>query len=440
MSDSKAPGQAELPLIGDDDASPVSYRFSRDREAVRRSVKLVGGETHTTVQSVNGSPRTADAHEMFDRAWLDAPDKPQYGRSRQRELRVADLFCGAGGMTLGAMEAGRAVGVKVTPVLGVDFDAAVRGAYTENFNPEHFESGDIAELVDGELGSPPTPSEAALIERVGGIDLLMGGPPCQGHSNLNNHTRRADPKNALYARMARVAELFKPDHIIIENVHGALHDRSRVLQATEAHLQLPGLEYNTSVGIVHGERIGIPQTRHRVFLIASRTRDLSLPRIEKAHAVEEGRSFDWACAGLTSVPDHPLDRETVQAPVTKERIAYLFDGRDDDGEEIYELPDSERPTCHREKKHSYVSVYGRIKPWKPAPTITTGFTVMGQGRFVHPHERRTLTPREGARLQFFPNWFSFGDVDSLTRKELVSLIGNAVPPKMAYVLALELVR
>ena len=434
LSDSKAMDQREIPLVQADGAFPVSYRFSRDGDAVRRAVTLVGGETHTTVQLVNGSPRSDDAHETFDRAWLDASRRPQYGRSRQRELRIADLFCGAGGMTLGAMEAGRAVGMRVTPVLGVDFDPAVRGAYTKNFDPEHFESGDIAELVDGELGSPPTPSEVALMEKVGRIDLLMGGPPCQGHSNLNNHTRRADPKNALYARMARVAELFNPDHIIIENVHGALHDRSRVLQATEAHLRRPSLGYRTSVGILHGERIGIPQTRHRVFLIASRTRDLSLARIESAHRVQEGRSFDWACAGLTPVPDHALDRETVQAPVTKERIAYLFDRG------LFDLPNSERPSCHRDRAHSYVSVYGRIRGDQPAPTITTGFTVMGQGRFVHPHVRRTLTPREGARLQFFPNWFSFGDVTALTRKEMVSLIGNAVPPKMAYALALELIR
>jgi len=428
--------QRELPPLGKGDSSPVSYKFSPDGEEVERSVTLTDGETHPTVQPVNGSPRTDDAHEMFDRAWLDASDKPEYEVSGPREMRVADLFCGVGGMTLGAMEAGRALGIKVTPVLGVDFDPAVRGAYTENFDPEHFESGDIAELVDGELGSPPTPAEAALVEKVGRIDLLMGGPPCQGHSNLNNYTRRADPKNALYARMARMAELFEPDHIIIENVHGALHDRSRVLQATRAHLGLPRrhLGYKTSVGILHGERIGIPQTRHRVFLIASRTREISLPRIESAHAVPEGRSFDWACAGLTPIQDHALDRETVQAPVTKDRIAYLFDRG------LFDLPNSQRPSCHRDKAHSYVSVYGRIRGDQPAPTVTTGFTVMGQGRFVHPHQRRTLTPREGARLQFFPNWFSFGDIASLRRKEVVSLIGNAVPPKMAYVLALELIR
>ena len=65
---------------------------------------------------------------------------------------------------------------------------------------------------------------------------------------------------------------------------------------------------------------------------------------------------------------------------------------------------------------------------------------MGQGRFVHPSFRRTLNPREGARLQFFPNWFSFGDIDSLTRQALITLIGNAVPPKMGYVIALELLR
>jgi DNA (cytosine-5)-methyltransferase 1 len=347
---------------------------------------------------------------------------------------MADLFCGAGGLTLGVLEAGRALGLKVDPVFAADTAPHVRDAYQDNFSPREFETRSIESVLNGEKCAPATDAEKELRNRVGPIDLVVGGPPCQGHSNLNNFTRRNDPKNSLYGRMARFAEIFDPQNVIIENVHGAIYDRSKIVWETCELLRKLG--YEVDVQTLRGERIGVPQTRHRVFLVASKN---CTPRIldwEKAHSVGNSgyRSFDWACSGLVRNGDGPLDRETISTAETARRIDLLHD------EGLYELPDSERPSCHRDKEHRYVSVYGRVKPELPAPTITTGFTCMGQGRFVHPHHRRTLTPREGARLQFLPNWFSFGTNDSILRKELVSLIGNAVPPKMTYVLALQLLR
>ena len=97
-----------------------------------------------------------------------------------------------------------------------------------------------------------------------------------------------------------------------------------------------------------------------------------------------------------------------------------------------------RPDCHRLKEHSYKSVYGRMYWEQPAQTITSGFTSMGQGRFVHPKAKRTITPHEAARLQFIPDFFSFGD--TIRRTSLAEIIGNAVPTKLTYVLALELLR
>jgi DNA (cytosine-5)-methyltransferase 1 len=144
----------------------------------------------------------------------------------------------------------------------------------------------------------------------------------------------------------------------------------------------------------------------------------------------EPRDFDWACGDLSADPASTFDRPSTPKAVTKERIDYLFDNG------LYELPNHMRPACHRDG-HTYPSVYGRIKPDEPAPTITTGFMTMGQGRFVHPHERRTLTAHEGARIQCFPDWFDFGE---RSRQAYITLIGNAVPPKLAYVIALELLR
>ena len=419
-------------------STPVRYALSGDGRVAYRRVVRSDGRAHTTQQGVDVPP-TGRPEDDFDLAWLNAVRQPPYRAERAESLRLADLFCGAGGLTLGVLEAGRAAGIRVEPVLGVDIDPAVERAYRANFQPASFVRSPVEQFLDGdpalrrraEGGGPLTTAELDLKSRVGKIDLVVGGPPCQGHSDLNNHTRRDDPKNLLYGRMARFARVFRPRHLIIENVHGAAHDRGGIMDKTREALHALG--YETDTGIVRGELIGVPQTRHRILMVASLDRVPDVGGWTQIHAVNPPRSFDWALTGIER-DGGPLDLPTRLAPRTARRIEWLF------ANDAHDLPNEHRPKCHQNGDHTYKAVYGRIHGARPAPTITTGFTVMGQGRFVHPYERRTLTPREGARLQFFPSWFSFGEDAPMTRKELVSLVGNAVPPKMAYVLALELIR
>ena len=107
-------------------------------------------------------------------------------------------------------------------------------------------------------------------------------------------------------------------------------------------------------------------------------------------------------------------------------------------ENIFNLPDKERPDCHKQG-NSYAAVYGRILGEEPMTTLTTGFQSSGRGRYVHPRERRTLTLREAARLQSFPDWY-WADAEKLglRRANLQKIIGDAVPPFMIYPLAFSL--
>src|SRR5204863_791570 len=122
--------------------------------------------------------------------------------------------------------------------------------------------------------------------------------------------------------------------------------------------------------------------------------------------------------------DGLLDEPCASAPQTRRRIDVLFDN------DLWDLPNEHRPTCHASGKHSYRSIYGRLRWDQPAQTITTGFYSMCMGRNVHPARRRTITAHEAARLQGIPDWFSFSDVER--RGELARLIGNAVPPKLGF--------
>lgn len=411
----------------------LTYSHSRDGAHVYRTTHLRnGGLCRSRLRVRDPEVLVGEAAADYDRVWLDSLAAPRYRDGKPTPVRAVDLFCGVGGMSLGTAEAAWAVGRSFKVALAADVDAAAQGVYCRNFRPDRFVSDPIQRHVDGHLGAPEaTKNESRFLAGLGKVDILLAGPPCQGHSNLNNHTRRRDPKNWLFTRVARFAELVKPKHILIENVQGVLFDHGRAFHQSVASLRKQS--YRVDFGVLRGEEIGVPQTRHRIFVVASKTRTPSVSDWEREHKVAR-RSFQWACGRLPRAGPAMLDRVTVPKPETRARIDWLHD----QGE--YDLPNEYRPYCHREKEHSYVSVYGRIHPDRPAPTITSGFTVMGQGRFVHPAERRTLTPREGARLQFLPAWFRLEDLEGFTRQDAITLIGNAVPPKMIFALVVELLR
>jgi len=314
--------------------------------------------------------------------------------------------------------------------MAVDLDARTLETYRLNFAEAEIIASPVEELLDGELGTPLTLNERRLRKELSSIDIVIGGPPCQGHSDLNNHTRRHDPRNQLYLRMARFCEVVRPEHVVIENVPGVLRDKFGSAERTwEA---LVRLGYRVSTGTVNAADVGVAQARKRNFTLASLVID---PSIEQSvfDVKVDRRTVDWA---TLDVLDH-YDESTIfnSSPVpsgeTLDRINFLFDTN------VYDLPNDLRPDCHRLKTHSYVSNYGRMYGDRPAQTITTGFGVMGKGRFVSPHERRTITPHEAARIQSFPDFFEFA---SGNRTVIQKVIGNAVPPKLGYAVGLHLLR
>src|SRR5262249_5052523 len=116
--------------------------------------------------------------------------------------------------------------------LAMDSDPFVLGIYAKNVRGAKVSHARVEEQFNGKLGVGPTKEELVLVRSLKRVHVLMGGPPCQGHSDLNNHTRRNDPKNALYLRMARAAEVLRPKVVIVENVPPVRRDRSGVVEST----------------------------------------------------------------------------------------------------------------------------------------------------------------------------------------------------------------
>jgi DNA (cytosine-5)-methyltransferase 1 len=355
-------------------------------------------------------------------------------------LSVVDIFCGSGGLTLGVAEAARAAGIDPVVGLAVDVDRDALSVYERNLNPVESLPADVASLIDfrvvgwgsdARLQDFPRILHPALKSIVGNVDLLVAGPPCQGHSNLNNHTRRADPRNLLYIYAAVIGIAVGAKGIIIENVPGALSDRLRSAETASAILRSYG--YAIDWCVLASDKLGWPQTRKRFFLVGCL---LGEPHLrEVAQSLERApETLKWAIEDLLDAdPSFPFDCPPSLSAENRRRIDYLFDHG------LYDLPNHMRPECHR-SHHTYPAMYGRLRWDAPSGTITTGFMSPGRGRFVHPLRRRVLTLHEAARLQGFPDWFQFSSDGKTVKKSVAArLIGNAVPAILGYAAALSVV-
>ncbi len=368
---------------------------------------------------------------IADLNWVKRSRRPPSRSATRGTITIADLFCGCGGLTLGTCEAARRNGLKPTISFAIDLSMNALDVYRRNFPESHVCLGDISLLL-GDPKKPILETEHDLIASVGPLSLLIAGPPCQGHSDLNNNSRRQDPRNLLYLKVVRAAELFRPSVILIENVPTVIHDRLNVLR--RAKDLLTDFGYFVDDSTVSTLQMGVPQKRRRHILVAAAKEKFSVKDFVKELRPTEATLGDFL-AGLEDEPemnDHAFYRPSRPTSENADRIRYLFDHN------IHDLPNARRPSCHRDKVHAYVSMYGRMHWDRPAQTLTSGFGSMGQGRFVHPTRQRLITPHEGARIQGFPDFFDFSGVASVTA--LREMIANAVPPQLSATFVAEFLR
>lgn len=424
---------------------PENYYFEEDR--VIRELKVGARAWYSGIE--NRADKDSDGYAAWWQSFLrGAPIYSQGSETELPPLRIVDAFCGCGGLTLGATQAAIAVGRRVEAVAAIDVDDGGLEVHQNNFKTKHVLHASASSLVDfhvsgvgakAKFSYEPEVIDPALTAEVGRIDLFLAGPPCQGHSNLNNKTRREDPRNLLYLTAVALAVGLKARMVLIENVPEVVNDRSEVVAAGKALLAANGYEF-VDGGTLAAHEMGWAQTRKRYFVVASRIASSAEQLTLKSVATglkREPQSVWWAIGDLMRGPSDPLPRGVMDEPPllseeNRRRINHLHDNR------IYDLPDLERPDCHKDG-HSYPSVYGRMYENKPAQTITTGFLTPGRGRYVHPHMRRVITPHEAARIQAFPDSFKFVvNGHDPARNAITKWIGDAVPPVLGYAALLPL--
>ena len=412
----------------------VEENISADSQSVERTVAAGSfkGLSRVLLRSaISKDKMVQDLYDVWDLSVLrGAPI--EYGVP-ERILRVVDMFCGAGGLSSGVCEFARSVGLAPTVELAADFDRRVLEVYDVNIGPSRMSSLEFHELVGTKTGSQASSIDGRKFDPVlskchGQVDIFVAGPPCQGFSNLNNRSRRDDDRNNLYAQTAAVGIELDAPLIVIENVPDVRADKRGSLQKAIELLEDAGYFVDTEV--VKAVDLGIPQTRKRIFLVASAFARPSIAGAARALA-RRHRDLRWAIGDLEDLTAESIyDLPTNVSDENVKRIKLLFE------KDIYELPDEARPQCHR-NGNTYGAVYGRLKWGGPAQTITSGFLVPGRGRYVHPSKLRTITPHEAARIQGFPDSYGFVDKRGgvLPKKYYTKAIGNAVPPSMGSVAA-----
>lgn len=338
-----------------------------------------------------------------------------------------DLFCGAGGLTRGLIDAG------IEVVAGYDLDPACRYPYEHNNEGAKFHCRSVAELTGRQL---------AKHYPAGHLKILVGCAPCQTFSKytqgLDNEN---DPKWTLLDQFARLVRELKPDIVSMENVPEL--QRHTVFMRFLETLDDEGFHFthDREKQIVYCPDYGVPQQRRRLVLVASRLGPIEL--IPPTHCGEKQRNVRSALEGLPKLragevcATDPLHRASELSPLNMRRIQHSVPGgtwRD--------WPKELIAKCHRGKSgKTYPSVYGRMEWDAPAPTVTTQFYGFGNGRFGHPEQDRAISLREGAILQSFPPNYQFAEKEAdHCLKTIGRLIGNAVPVRVGEIVGKTVMR
>lgn len=336
------------------------------------------------------------------------------------QLTCVDAFCGAGGLSLGFGQAGLDV------ILGFDHDPIAVKTLRANPNRIHHPvlEIDLQSMLGGRLLKEIRMSP-------GELDLLAGGPPCQGFSVQRTIGGDNDSRNLLVHDYGDLILEVQPKFFLLENVPGLGGRRGRsVLEQFRKRMADNGFE--TDQRTLDAQDYGVPQRRRRVILIGSRMGTGKAMDAFPWPEPQGTRVTVWDAIGHLpepptdgtphlDVPNHRADR---LSPLNLERIRAIKAGQG-----RTHLPKELLAECHRREADviGHRNVYGRMAWDDVAPTITARFDSFTRGMFGHPEQDRTVSLREGALLQTFPDDYFF----SGTKVEVARQIGNAVPPKLA---------
>ena len=338
-------------------------------------------------------------------------------------LQAVDFFCGAGGLTYGL----RAAGVKV--IAGIDNDSVCQVAFEKNNAGTLFLKRDVSKYP------PPALTADLKIKKKDDYMVFAACAPCQFWTQINTNKRKSEKTQNLILDFKKFVEYFKPGFVFMENVPG-ISSKKPIKIFIRA---LQNMKYHVSDKIVDMSLYGVPQKRKRFTLLASRISKISFPKPQKSqvavkNVLGEQNGFPPIKAGTKDATDFLHAAARLSAKNIQRLKMTEKDGGDRRGwmtNKRLQLP------CYIRKKNTFSDTYARMRWNQPAPTITTRFTSVSNGRFAHPDEHRGISLREGAVLQTFPKQYQFIEANMAATAKM---IGNAVPPRFAEIMGKRIIQ
>ncbi|MGN0487869.1 MAG: DNA (cytosine-5-)-methyltransferase [Ruminococcus sp.] len=362
----------------------------------------------------------------------------------KKTLNALDLFAGAGGFSEGFRKA------DINVVAAVEFNDQIAKTYKYN-HPN------TTMIVDDIKNVSPKDLKKLFTEKGLTCDIIFGGPPCQGFSMAgkrirNNNSFLDDPRNFLFKEYIRIVECLKPKVFVIENVPGILNYKDGEIK-DEIYKAFKKLGYKLDSKVLCAADYGVPQLRNRaVFIGTNLNIDPSSMFPTKTNSTNNYVTVRDAISDLPPVKagegseitkyDTSIElTEYQKRMISKSGIVYNHESSHHkeetlkilsmikQGQTMKDLPEKYRT------KSVHSGAYGRMEYDKPSYTLTTRLNTPSVGRITHPVQNRTITPREAARIQSFPDDYRFlGDITSVGMQ-----IGNAVPPQLAYAIAKSII-
>ena len=372
----------------------------------------------------------------------------------RRKLTAIDLFCGAGGLSQGFMEAGFEI------LAANDFDSNAAKTFKLNHPSSRFYDGPIQDI------STDAMLEAAGLSS-GELDVLIGGPPCQAFSVYNHRRGMHDKRSGLFREYLRMVEGLMPRMVVMENVTG-ITSVAEGRAVDEIYRSMEKLGFHVEHRVLRAEEFGVPQERRRIFFIGVRDgKRLEWP--EPTHFLErdlfslqsEHKLFVTVADAISDLPElnikdgveeaeYDAEPESEYQELMRRRSKVLYNHvaphlADINLQRLKHIPQGgswrDVPVellpagMKRAKRSDHTKRYGRLHPKGLASTILTKCD-LHWGAFIHPTQERSLTVREAARFQSFPDRFRFTG----SRVEQFRQVGNAVPPLLAKAVASSVAR
>lgn len=340
------------------------------------------------------------------------------------KFRILDLFCGAGGFSYG-LHKNKDFDTKI----GVDNDSKVMETFLYN-------NKNSVGIV-GNIANQDVKDNVIKLSKEKQINMVVGGPPCQGFSLKGKMLGLDDPRNFLFKEYFYIVDKLKPEIFIIENVKNLISSCNGYF-INEIILKFSSIGYTINYGILNAKDFGVPQNRERAIIIGSISKSIPLPKktVEKITTVEEAISdLNFLNSGegdfKQSYKFPPLSDYQKKMRLNSNLYNHKATNHSElalkklkmvppEGDKSY-IPKN----LHGNQKFS--TTWSRLKWMTVSPTIDTRFDTPSNGRNSHPCLNRSITPREAARIQSFDdNFIFFGNKTSICKQ-----IGNAVPPMLA---------